>query len=182
MPLIPDGASFQKQFADLPTINYQAGEIVLSAGSRTNRLVILKKGVVTIVRNGLQIARVSEPGTVFGELSFLLDQPYAVDVRAIESSEFQVADAATFLPQHPFVFSEIAPILTKRIDIANQLLIELKDQLNGIDEPRWQKYQESPLDDTGASLVYAGYPCDPYAIRSFLTHQLNAVCLLLSAR
>ncbi len=135
-----------------------------------------------IVKNGIEIARVSDPGVVFGELSFLLDQPIAADVRALDSSEFYVADRAAFVAQHSVTLDDIAKILTKRVDIANQLLIDLKTQFDtGISASNWKNHPEGPA-DTGASLVYAGYPYDPYALRYFLVHQINAACLLLSAR
>jgi CRP-like cAMP-binding protein len=38
---------------------------------------------------------------VFGELSVLLDQPHTADVRALEASQFHVADAATTLRVDP---------------------------------------------------------------------------------
>src|SRR5215469_8319562 len=90
MPLIPE--NFQNSFAALPIASFQAGETVLRAGSRTGRLLILKKGAVSVVKEGVEIARVSEPGAVFGELSILLDQPHTADVRTLESSEFHVAN------------------------------------------------------------------------------------------
>ncbi len=182
MPLILDGAALQKNFVTLPIITYQAGEVVLKAGSRARRLMILKKGTVAIVRNSVEIARVSDPGAVFGESSFLLDQPYAADVRALERSEFHVADAAALLPEHPFAFKDVAPMLCKRIDIANQILIELRGQLSALVGVSGGKNYEEPPHNSSASLVYAGYPYDPYAMHHFLAHQINAVCLLLSAR
>jgi CRP/FNR family cyclic AMP-dependent transcriptional regulator len=66
---------------------------VLSAASKTGRLLILKEGAVAVVKEGVEIARVAEPGAVFGELSVLLDQPHTADVRALEASQFHVADA-----------------------------------------------------------------------------------------
>ena len=69
MPLIPDIAVFQRKLATLPVVTYQAGETVLSAASTTGRLLILKEGEVAVVKEGLEIARVTEPGAVFGELS-----------------------------------------------------------------------------------------------------------------
>ncbi len=182
MPLIPDGAALQNNLATLPVRTYQAGETVLNTGSRTEQLMILKKGTVAIVRNGVEIARVSDPGAVFGEASFLLDQPYAADVRALESTEFNVADAAMLL-HYPFAFKDIASILCKRVDIANQILIDLSAHLNSlVGVSNWEHQQEKLLDNTDASLVYAGYPFDPYAMHHFLAHQINAACLLLSAR
>src|ERR1700730_10291032 len=94
MPVIPDSRVFQERLGALPLATYQAGETVLAAGSRTGRLLILKKGVVAIIKQSIEIAKVSDPGAVFGELSTLLDQPHTADVRALEASQFHVADAA----------------------------------------------------------------------------------------
>ena len=88
MPLIPDMAVFQRKLATLPLETYQAGETVLSAATTTGRLLILKQGAVAVIREGVEIARVTEPGAVFGELSVLLDQPHTADVRALDASQF----------------------------------------------------------------------------------------------
>jgi len=90
MPLIPNTAVLQR-IATLPLATYQAGETVLAAGTKTGRLLILRKGVVTIEKEGTMIAKVTEPGAVFGELSALLNQPHTADVRTLETSEFRVA-------------------------------------------------------------------------------------------
>ena len=66
MPLIPDSAVFQRRLGALPLATYQAGENVLSAGSRTGQLLILKKGAVSISKEAIEIAKVAEPGAVFG--------------------------------------------------------------------------------------------------------------------
>jgi CRP-like cAMP-binding protein len=76
MPPIPDSAVFQERLATLPVKTYEAGETVFAAGSRTGRLLILRKGSVVIVKDGVEIAKVAEPGAVFGELSVLLDKPH----------------------------------------------------------------------------------------------------------
>ena len=62
--------------------------MVIVDGSRTGRLLILKTGSVAIVKENTEIARVAEPGAVFGELSVLLDQPHTAGVRALETSQF----------------------------------------------------------------------------------------------
>jgi CRP/FNR family transcriptional regulator, cyclic AMP receptor protein len=79
MRLIPDIAAFQKRLGALPLATYKIGETVLASGSRTGRLLILKKGVVTIVKETIKIAKVTEPGAVFGEVSALLDQPHTAE-------------------------------------------------------------------------------------------------------
>jgi CRP/FNR family transcriptional regulator, cyclic AMP receptor protein len=159
MPLIPDSTVFQRSFATLPVASFQAGETVLRAGSRTGRLMILKEGAVAIVKHGVEIARTSEPGALLGELSILLDQPHTADVHALEASQFHVAEAATILEQDPLAFVYIATILARRVDNANQAVIELKRQLHDR-EPRSRL--QATLARIDASLVYAGYPYNPY--------------------
>ena len=131
MPLIPDMAVFQRKLATLPLETYQAGETVLSAASTTGRLLILKKGAVAVVKEGVEIARVTEPGAVFGELSVLLDQPHTADVRALEVSQFHVADAATILRVDPIALLYVATVLAQRLDSANRGLLELKRSGSG---------------------------------------------------
>jgi CRP/FNR family cyclic AMP-dependent transcriptional regulator len=167
MPLIPDSAVFQQRLGALPLATYQAGENVLTAGSRTGQLLILKKGAVAIVKETIEIAKVAEPGAVFGELSTLLDRPHTADVRALETSQFHVADAAALLVQDTLVLLYVAAILARRLDGANQALIELKSQVQA-GQPRSEigntiEKIEGLLGPSGASLVYAGYPYDPYA-------------------
>ena len=88
MPLIPDKAAFQNSLSGLPLVTYQPGETVIVDGSRTGRLLFLRKGTVAILKEGTEIARVADPGAVLGELSVLLDQPHSVDVCALETSQF----------------------------------------------------------------------------------------------
>ena len=115
-------AGFQKSFAALPITIYQAGETVLAQDSRTDRLLILRKGNVAVVKGGIEIARVSQPGAVFGEISALLDCPHTADVRALATSEFHVAYPAVL--QDPAVLLYVATILARRLDDGNQALVE----------------------------------------------------------
>ena len=101
MPLILDPAAFQTRLAALPVATYQVGDTVLAAGTTSGRLLVLKTGAVEVMKDGMQIAEVSEPGAVFGELSMLLDQPHTADVRALEVTEFHVADATSLLTDDP---------------------------------------------------------------------------------
>ncbi len=129
MPLIHDAEDWQRRLAALPLASFDAGEIVFTEGTKTGRLLILKSGAVCIVNGGSEIARVAEPGAVFGELSALLDQPHGADVRTLEPSEFHVADAATLLGQDPTALLYVTMLLARRLDGANKALVELKNQI-----------------------------------------------------
>ena len=134
MGLVHDPEVWRQRLAALPLASYDAGETVFAEGTKTGRLLILKSGAVAIVKGGTEIATVAEPGAVFGELSALLDQPHSGDVRALEASEFHVADAATLL-QDPAALLYVTMVLARRIDAANQGLLQLKIMLES-GEPR----------------------------------------------
>ena len=104
---------------------------------------------------------------MFGELSALLHQPHTADVRALEASQFHVAEAAALLGGDRSALLYIAAVLARRLDSANEALIELKSQVRA-GQPHSEidktiEKIEGLLGSDGASLVYAGYPYDPYA-------------------
>ena len=168
MPLVSDATSFKQRLAALPLMSYEAGEPVLSAGTASGRLLILKSGAVEVVKDEVQLAKVSAPGAVFGELALLIDQPHTADVRAIAQSEFHVADAQILHRGDAAVALYIAAILAHRLDGANRALIEVKRQLQADESRRLigqtvEKVKELLTSGGGVSLVYAGYPFDPFA-------------------
>ena len=117
-PLNFEEPASQSTISALPLVTYQVGETVIADGSRSARLLILKKGAVAIVKEDTEIATVTGPGAVFGELSILLDQPNKVDVRALETSQFYVADGDVLLTQNPIVM-HVATVLASQLDNAN---------------------------------------------------------------
>ena len=129
MPLISNIAAFQRKLADLPLANYEAGDMVLTAGSITGRLLILKEGAVVVVKEGVEIGEITTQGAVFGELSVLLDRPHTADVVAVKASQFYVANAASPFMQDPVVLLYVAAVLAGRLDRANKAVIHLKGQI-----------------------------------------------------
>jgi CRP/FNR family transcriptional regulator, cyclic AMP receptor protein len=167
MPLIPNIAVFQRKLAGFPVATYEAGETVLTATSRTGRLLILRTGALAVLRDGVELATVREPGAVFGELSVLLDQPHAADVRALEASQFYVADAAALLRVDPIALLYVATVLARRLDDATQALIELRRQIQA-GQPRSEiektaEKTEGLLGASVAGFVHARYPYDLFA-------------------
>ena len=116
----------------------------------------------------MRLAEVSEPGVIFGELSLLLDRPHTADVRALQYTEFHVANAANLLHDDPATILYVALLLARRLDATNQTLIEVKSQLES-GHPvssiarTVQKADELLNFSGGACLIYAGYPYDPFA-------------------
>jgi CRP/FNR family transcriptional regulator, cyclic AMP receptor protein len=166
MALNHDPEVWQKRLAGLPVENYEAGETVFAEGTKTGRLRILKSGAVAIFKGEIEFAQVSEAGAVFGELSALLDEPHSADVRTLEQSQFHVADAATLL-QDPAALLYVTMVLARRIDTANQGLLQLKIMLQS-GEPKGLIDKtldgiEGLLSAIGTGYIragagYAGYP------------------------
>ena len=123
----PDRAVFDKLLASLPVVARRAGETVLSAGLKTDLLLILKKGAVVILKDAVEIAKVDQPGAVLGELSALLDQPHYAEVRALEETQFYIADAE-LLEKDPTVLLYVARIIAARLVAADSSLAEAKKQ------------------------------------------------------
>jgi len=124
------GKGLEKTLAGLPVATRRAGETVLSAGLKTELLLILKKGSVAIVKDSIEIAIVDQPGAVLGELSALLDQPHTAEVRALEDSQFYVADAI-LLEKDPSALLYVARIMAGRLLAADIGLVSLKKKIQG---------------------------------------------------
>jgi len=167
MSLVPDAAAFQQRLAGLPIMKCQAGENVMTAGSMDGKLLFLRSGAVEVLKGGVQIAKVSAPGAVFGDLAVFLAEPHTADVRTIVPSEFHVADGRSLLAKDSLTTLYVATLLARRLDVANRAMVDLKHRLQAGDSRREmsrtvEKVQEL-LSSSGASLVYAGYPHDPLA-------------------
>jgi CRP/FNR family transcriptional regulator, cyclic AMP receptor protein len=112
----------------LPVTTYHAGETILSDGSKTGRLLILISGEVAVLKNSAILARVDQRGAVFGELAALLDQPHGADVRALQDSDFHVADVE-LLEKDPVALLGVARKLARRLVTTNASLVALKNEI-----------------------------------------------------
>ena len=128
MSMGPNDA-FEKVVSTLPLTTYRAGDTILAAGSKSGRLLILKKGTVVVLNGSTEIARVDSPGAVIGEIAALLDVPHTADVRALTDSQFHVADA-TLIDNEPAAARYVARILARRIVEANKNFAELRSQIH----------------------------------------------------
>jgi CRP/FNR family transcriptional regulator, cyclic AMP receptor protein len=114
-----------EKLADYPLLVFEEGDVVLSEGSKTGRLLFLKHGAVDVVMHDVDLIRVDEPGAVFGDVALLLDQAHKADVRAVQPSSFHVVEhAEDFVLAEPRVLLYVGKILASRLDAVNRLLIE----------------------------------------------------------
>ena len=117
----------------LPEEKFARGTIVLKEGIRGTKVYILKDGTVSVHTAGSQICRVNTTGTIFGEISTLLEAEHSATVIAETDTTFQVIeDLPKLLDENPRIGITIARILALRVINMNLLYAELKHELEAI--------------------------------------------------
>jgi CRP/FNR family cyclic AMP-dependent transcriptional regulator len=114
---------------DLPEITVPDATELITEGVVPGRLLILVAGAVSVSRDGTRFSMVDEPGTVFGEMSVLLDVAATATVHSMGEARFRVADApAEFLRSKPEVSLAVAELLARRVDYLLRYLTDVKAQ------------------------------------------------------
>lgn len=120
-----------------PLRSFAEGEPVISQATATGHLLFLNEGAVDVALEDTFIARVAEPGAVFGDLAFLLDQPHTATVTAVQpSSLYVVEEPEAFLEAEPKVAIYVARILARRLNAVNHLLVEARRRVTETDQRR----------------------------------------------
>jgi CRP/FNR family transcriptional regulator, cyclic AMP receptor protein len=115
---------------ELPECRFGTGETVLEEGQKSGVLYFMISGEVLVLKQGIKISRISEPGAVFGELSVLLDMPHMATVKALEESRFyRAANPKEFSKTHPEINVYISTLLARRLQAVTSHLVETQLQL-----------------------------------------------------
>jgi CRP-like cAMP-binding protein len=119
----------------LPERAMGAGETILGEGAKAGILYILIDGEVEILKGQYQLHVIAKPGSVFGEISVLLDTPHTATVKTTLPSRFYVIDdPRAFLAAHSDVALGIAALLAERLSSMTTYLVDLKRQYEGSEE------------------------------------------------
>jgi CRP-like cAMP-binding protein len=115
-----------------PTKTLGAGETLLVAGESGGELFVLEQGSLVVERDGIELATISEPGALIGEMSVLLGIDHSATVRALAPTRVRVIDnAIAFLERTPLVAMHVATLACARLDATSALLVELKQETTG---------------------------------------------------
>lgn len=124
--------TFRDACKTLPELAVDTRGLLIEQGKKTGKLFVLIDGELGIFRDGVEVAKVSEPGAIFGEMSVLLDLPHSATVVAHRPSRVHVVeDGAAFLKSSPVVMSHLAQVLALRLHLVTGHLANLKQQLAG---------------------------------------------------
>ncbi len=114
---------------DLPEVAHVAGDVVIAEGTRTGSIWILVEGAVRVQLAGQPISTIDQPGTIFGEISLLLDQPHGATVVADGPVRMRFArDGAQLFDQHPEFARLVATGLALRLDALTVYLVDVQRQ------------------------------------------------------
>ena len=94
-----------------------------------SRLVGATPQELMLLREGLQIATITEPGSLIGEMSVLLGDDHSATVRATTPVEVRVIEnAIAFLESTPLVALQVATLVCQRLEATSALLVDIKKE------------------------------------------------------
>jgi CRP-like cAMP-binding protein len=112
-----------------PVRTLATGEALVEAGEAGGELYVLQSGRLSVEREGMQIATISEPGSLIGEMSVLLGDDHSATVRAVSPVEVRVIEnAIAFLESTPIVALHVATMVCQRLEATSALLVEIKKE------------------------------------------------------
>jgi CRP-like cAMP-binding protein len=96
---------------------YKKGDIIAIEGENTTDCYVLLSGWVGIFKNKIKVDDFNIPGTVFGEISFLLDKRRTAHIIALAESEVMS------------LRGDVEDIIKNYPNIAKKILVSLADKL-----------------------------------------------------
>jgi CRP/FNR family cyclic AMP-dependent transcriptional regulator len=125
-------ASILELIHDCEVRRFEAGQVVVEQGERTNLLFFLIEGAVEVLKDDVTVATVSQPGAVFGEISALLGGNHTATVRVLKPSAFHVVqNPRAFLEASPIICLHVCELVARRLDALNKYLVDVKQQFHG---------------------------------------------------
>ncbi|MGV3651032.1 MAG: cyclic nucleotide-binding domain-containing protein [Devosia sp.] len=99
------------------------GMTLIEQGGRTGKLYVLRSGEVEVIRDGSFVLAIRTPGSIFGEMSVLLDIPHSATVKALTEVEvFVIDNALAMLEANPGWLLQIARLLAQRVNTTTAML------------------------------------------------------------
>lgn len=115
-----------------PSVSLKKGDTLVEEGEADGMLYVLASGELAVERDGVEIARITEPGALVGEMSVLLGIDHSATVRALSPVEArQIDDGIDFLERSPLAALHVATIACQRLDATSGLLAELRREAQG---------------------------------------------------
>jgi len=112
--------------------SFKSGAVLIEEGGNDRKLFVLIEGQVEVLRRDTQVSYIEEPGSLFGEMSVLLDMPYSATVKALSDVKaYVIDDPLQFLGSQAEISLELAALLARRLYYTTSYLVDLQQQAAG---------------------------------------------------
>ena len=116
----------------LPELALACGERLIEEGVADARMYVLKDGAFEVLRGGVRVVVIDEPGAFIGEIAALLGtRPTATLVATRDSAVYVIEQAAAVARQQPDITYAIAQLLARRLSAVTAYLVDIKRQYGG---------------------------------------------------
>jgi CRP/FNR family transcriptional regulator, cyclic AMP receptor protein len=109
-------------------LTFRPGEVIIREGERGKGYYILEAGTISLSKQGVKISELAGVGTIFGEMSDILDEPRTCTATA--ETPAQVAyypfSLDEIIRQYPEVAKELVIALAERISTTTDALTQGK--------------------------------------------------------
>lgn len=109
---------------------WEADKVLFREGEDCQDLYILVSGSLEVLKGEQKIDLINEPGSIFGEMSWLLGSRRTATVKAKEPTRLLCVprdEVESFLQDHPQVAQQISRHLAKRLDQTTRVVFGLKE-------------------------------------------------------
>lgn len=117
-----------------PELRVAQGQVLIEESLRSDRMYVLRDGAFEVLRQGVCVVRISDPGAFLGEISAVLGSVPSAAVVATRDSVVHVIDAASeVVRQRPELTLAIAQLMARRLVAVTAYLVDIKRQYAGSD-------------------------------------------------
>lgn len=112
-----------------PAVAFANGDTVIIDGERSTSLLVLASGELAVRAGGREIARITEPGSVVGEIGLLLGTPAGADVVSVgDTVVHRIDDATALFAEYPGFGQHLAVVLAARLRRVTTFLSDIDHQ------------------------------------------------------
>jgi PAS domain S-box-containing protein len=109
---------------------FEEGKAIFLEGDDSQDLFILVSGQLNVFKGNIKIAEITEKGSLFGEMSFLLKANRTATIKAgenVKAIRIPKDEITPFIHDFPEVAGKISKLLAKRLDETSRILYGLKE-------------------------------------------------------